>query len=44
MNVPYQDSCKRQGTFFTGKSFSEALILASTNPQYGRRLNYKFIT
>ena len=24
--------------FVTGKSFSEALILASTNPQYGKRL------
>ena len=24
--------------FFTGKSFSEALILASTNPQYDTRL------
>ena len=23
---------------FTGKSFSEALILASTNPQYDKRL------
>ena len=22
----------------TGKSFSEALIIASTNPQYGKRL------
>ena len=25
-------------TFVTGKSFSEALILASTNPQYNKRL------
>ena len=25
-------------TTFTGKSFSEALILASTNPQYDNRL------
>ena len=25
-------------TFVTGKSFSEALILASTNPQYDKRL------
>jgi hypothetical protein len=25
-------------TFVTGKSFSEALILASTNPQYNTRL------
>ena len=25
-------------TTFTGKSFSEALILASTNPQYDKRL------
>ena len=24
--------------FFTGKSFSEALILATTNPQYDKRL------
>ena len=24
--------------FFTGKSFSEALILVSTNPQYDKRL------
>ena len=38
MNGPYQDSCQRQGTFFTGKSFSEALILASTNPYYDKRL------
>ena len=30
---------------FTGKSFSEALILASTNPQYYKRLlNYMFST
>ena len=27
-----------QKTNFTGKSFSEALILASTNPQYDKRL------
>ena len=27
-----------QNTFNTGKSLSEALILASTNPQYGDRL------
>ena len=41
MNDPYQDSYQRHGTFFTGKSFSEALILASTIPQYDKRL---FIT
>ena len=27
--------------FITGKSLSEALILASTNPQYGKRLLIK---
>ena len=30
--------------FHTGKSFSEALILVSTNPQYDKILNYKFST
>ena len=29
----------RKLTFFTGKSVSEALIFASTNPQYDDRLN-----
>ena len=28
----------------TGKSLSEALIFASTNPQYDNMLNYKFKT
>ena len=27
------------GNYRTGKSFSEALILASTNPQYDKRLS-----
>ena len=27
---------KQCGTVFTGKPFSEALILASTNPQYDK--------
>ena len=31
-------------SFITGKSLSESLILASTNPQYDDRLNYKFST
>ena len=30
--------CEDYATFGTGKSFSEALILASTNPQYDKRL------
>ena len=29
---------ERKSQFLTGKSFSEALILASTNPQYNKRL------
>ena len=32
-NLPLQE-----GQVCTGKSFSEALILASTNPQYDKRL------
>ena len=34
------------GLFFIGKSFSEALIFSSTNPQYDDKcsLNYKFYT
>ena len=38
MNDPYQDSYQRHGTFFTGKSFSEALVLASTIPQYDKSI------
>ena len=30
---------KLQASFCTGKSFSEVLILASTNPQYDKRLS-----
>ena len=30
--------CKKQIDLGTGKSVSEALILASTNPQYNKRL------
>ena len=33
-----------QGKYVTGKSLSEALIFASTNPQYDNRLNYHFST
>ena len=29
---------ERKSPFLTGKSFSEALILASTNPQYDKKL------
>ena len=33
-----EEGVKNSEEFFTGKSFSEALILASTNPQYNKRL------
>ena len=40
------DSSRGVVILYTGKSFSEALILATTNPQYNKRfsLNYKFNT
>ena len=31
------------GAYVTGKSFSEALILASVNPQYDKRLFIEFL-
>ena len=33
--------CMQLTNVTTGKSFSEALILASTNPQYDKRLFYR---
>ena len=39
MNVnPVENNMKVDNPVYTGKSFSEALILASTNPQYDNRL------
>ena len=35
MHIKYKNA---QKSSYTGKSFSEALILASTNPQYDNRL------
>ena len=34
----YDDEAQNGVMVFTGKSLSEALILGSTNPQYGKRL------
>ena len=37
-NILDQQHSAVQWEIFTGKSFSEALVLASTNPQYDKRL------
>ena len=38
----FEEKIEKNASFHTGKSLSEALILASTNPQYDKRLFIEF--